>query len=173
MFKGPLCWQRHMYSLGNGRSREHCKPGDRRVCEGGCTACTPMLSEYVGRSWGSSNSFLGFGFLCTPSRPSWSRLFEATPSSSESSVAPGALESLESLESMPPLPPCPILASHLRVRGSFRAPVLPILHCYPEYPQNTISHALCSVHLKPFIRPHPAVFPEKSGVTALSLRTPL
>ena len=63
------------------------------MCERGCTACTPMLSEYVGRSWGSSNSFLGFGFLCTPSRPSWSRLFEATPSSSESSVAPGALDS--------------------------------------------------------------------------------
>ena len=66
-----------------------------------------------------------------------------------------------------------ILASRLRVHGSFRAPVLPILHCYPEYPQNTISHALCSVHLKPFIGPHPAVFPEKSGVTALGLRTPL
>ena len=93
-------------------------------------------------SWGagaSANSFWG-----TPSsRPSWSGLLEAIPSSPESSVAPGALLL------------CPgISASYPQVPWFFRTPVLSILPCYPEYHPNATCHALYSVPLKPFLCPH-------------------
>lgn len=84
MCKGPLCWQRHMCSMENGCSREARRQEDRWKGMHG------MHSHAVQVPQGPTNSFLGCSFPCVPSSClSQPGPLEATPSSSESSMAPG------------------------------------------------------------------------------------